>query len=665
MNNEEQPSPSSLIIKLNRPENEKENLGLNKNSPETAEIETNDRPRSPSRQQNFADLSNQESIDHAKTEMESMDDDNAELFSKPCRPQQGDEQHVACTGDGVNAVQMPDLSLAHDLAAYTGESMDTSSNAVSSASIENRIDSTENQGDLEVAAEACEIADFSCSPFVEQPERSDALVEHFETNAVPLDRGETAVNYDVRKIEAVLSDVAPSIIESTIDRENYVESPETSTQMYDSALKDFLDAAAATTASTVTSAVDRVSLSTDHEMGESSVSSARMYHQKINPSELIHQIKWISWHSAKTPIITQNENGPCPLLAVMNVLLLRGQVVLPDGVEFITAQNLLERLGDCILRLIPSEFVQRPDYQQNVSDALLVLPKLITGLDVNVKFNGVTEFEFTPELIVFDLLNICLYHGWIIDPSDSLNSEIISVVGSCSYNQLVERIIEYKHCGDSSKLSQAICAEEFLENSASQLTGFGLRKLRDQMKDNELAVFFRNNHFATILKHDKNLLLLVTDQGFLNEHEVIWETLNDVYGDSIFLNAEFLIVPPKFEVAPTQLPQSSTAIPGTANSCITASGESTSSNRQTDHDLMIAMSLMQEEGEPVGSVKVGDSEELDHQIALQLQEEENSLRTAASTKNNSKNAGSGDNEELSQIGNPPDSTKKKDKCSII
>jgi len=36
----------------------------------------------------------------------------------------------------------------------------------------------------------------------------------------------------------------------------------------------------------------------------------------------IYHIKWIKSREENTPIITQNENGPCPLLAIMNVLLL-------------------------------------------------------------------------------------------------------------------------------------------------------------------------------------------------------------------------------------------------------------------------------------------------------------------------------------------------------
>lgn len=64
-----------------------------------------------------------------------------------------------------------------------------------------------------------------------------------------------------------------------------------------------------------------------------------------------------------------------------------------------------------------SDFVSHlVSFPQNMSDAMAVLHKLQTGLDVNVKFTGVRVFEYTPECIVFDLLDIPLYHGWLVDP---------------------------------------------------------------------------------------------------------------------------------------------------------------------------------------------------------------------------------------------------------
>lgn len=69
----------------------------------------------------------------------------------------------------------------------------------------------------------------------------------------------------------------------------------------------------------------------------------------------IYHIKWIKWREENTPIITQNENGPCPLLAIMNVLLLAWKVKMPPMMEIITAEQLMEYLGDYILETKPKE----------------------------------------------------------------------------------------------------------------------------------------------------------------------------------------------------------------------------------------------------------------------------------------------------------------------
>lgn len=49
----------------------------------------------------------------------------------------------------------------------------------------------------------------------------------------------------------------------------------------------------------------------------------------------IYHIKWIKWREENTPIITQNENGPCPLLAIMNVLLLAWKVEIGFNQSFL------------------------------------------------------------------------------------------------------------------------------------------------------------------------------------------------------------------------------------------------------------------------------------------------------------------------------------------
>lgn len=307
-------------------------------------------------------------------------------------------------------------------------------------------------------------------------------------------------------------------------------------------------------------------------------------------------VKWISWKGERTPVVTQSENGPCPLLAIINILLLQWKVKLPPQKEVITAEELMAHLGNCILATQPrdtSEGLQL-NFQQNISDTMTVLPKLSTGLDVNVRFTGVSDFEYTPECIVFDLLNIPLYHGWLVDPQ---SPEQVQAVGKLSYNQLVEKIITCKQASDSSLVSEGLVAEQFLESTASQLTFHGLCELTARAREGELGVFFRNNHFSTIIKHKGHLYLLVTDQGFLQEEGVVWESLHSVDGDSCFCDTEFHL---------------SHAL-GKEGAAV-ATPDHWLQQRQVDQDYMVALSLQQGQDPP--------SVLSDLELARQLQHEE-------------------------------------------
>lgn len=262
------------------------------------------------------------------------------------------------------------------------------------------------------------------------------------------------------------------------------------------------------------------------------------------PPQSVYHIKWVRWNNQKTPIVTQNENGPCPLIAIINVLTLKGLIKLPHTLDIVTVEQLMEHLGDCILSSIPKDIPESAqlNYEQNMHDAIAILPKLQTGLDVNVRFTGVKDFEYTPECIVFDLLRIPLYHGWLLDPE---SPEILAAVGNCSYNQLVEKIINNKSSTKPELVTEALLAEAFLERTASQLTYHGLCELNSTLTEDELCVLFRNNHFITLHKRKDRLYQLVTDQGFLNEPDVVWESLINVEGDGQFADSDFVVNPPK------------------------------------------------------------------------------------------------------------------------
>ncbi|KAK1374774.1 NF-E2 inducible protein-like [Heracleum sosnowskyi] len=123
-----------------------------------------------------------------------------------------------------------------------------------------------------------------------------------------------------------------------------------------------------------------------------------------------HKIKTIQFFGRTTPIILQNDNGPCPLLAICNVLLLKNNLNLSLDVWEISQERLLSLVAETRM-----QGMLRTN-NRTLADAIDLLPRLTTGIDVNIKFKGITEFEFTRECAIFDLLDIPLYHGWIVDP---------------------------------------------------------------------------------------------------------------------------------------------------------------------------------------------------------------------------------------------------------
>ena len=106
-------------------------------------------------------------------------------------------------------------------------------------------------------------------------------------------------------------------------------------------------------------------------------------------------------------------------------------------------------IADLLLNTGPSSPIDRLDHEQRTQTSIDLLPRLQTGLDVNVKFSGVSAFEYTNTCDIFDSLNVSLYHGWLIDPQET---NLAAAVGTLSYNQLVEKIITDKTSDDDEKV---------------------------------------------------------------------------------------------------------------------------------------------------------------------------------------------------------------------
>ncbi|ORY92070.1 hypothetical protein BCR43DRAFT_518075 [Syncephalastrum racemosum] len=322
---------------------------------------------------------------------------------------------------------------------------------------------------------------------------------------------------------------------------------------------------------------------------------------------LVKNIEWFDVERReKRPvkIITQNENGPCPLVAICNVLFLRDDLAIqPPDREMVTFEYLVDRLGDYLLNNSPPEkpTTEQPlasspstispvheepglgseqslqkekqttseytlNYRYNLDAALSILPNLQTGLDVNVRFSSIRDFEPTAELAMFDLFHVDLVHGWIADPQDEETYK--TIVEKCgSYNSVVECVVKgdtlssgvVVDCQDGQteanpaepkkwtaeeerQIQEGLVAAAFLQDTATQLTYYGLELLSEMIPDNKLCVIFRNNHFSTIYKHPEThtLYTLVTDSGFIGQNSYVWESLNDVdQGMSEFFDSGF------------------------------------------------------------------------------------------------------------------------------
>jgi hypothetical protein len=259
-------------------------------------------------------------------------------------------------------------------------------------------------------------------------------------------------------------------------------------------------------------------------------------------------------------IITQNINGPCPLLALCNILILRGDISIPLKKKEITYEEIIDILGDYIARNTNkgnnndnNDTGNEYDFQ----DVLDIIPTLKKGLDINVNFDSVLSFEPSPALTVFKFFNIKLVHGWTVDPEDEETFRIIAK--ECgNYNKVVEKIIECDSaCASRTNLNSSqesintknkqeelyhtgMVCKNFIETNATQLTYHGLASIPDVLEVGEPTAFFRNNHFLTLIKtEDNNMYTLVTDQGFVNEKKIVWETLSTIDGDSYFVDGLF------------------------------------------------------------------------------------------------------------------------------
>ncbi|TPX17102.1 uncharacterized protein E0L32_003220 [Thyridium curvatum] len=306
-----------------------------------------------------------------------------------------------------------------------------------------------------------------------------------------------------------------------------------------------------------------------------------------------YAIKNITWHDAKStknprtsPILVQNANGPCPLVALVNALTL----TTPADVNTALVETLRTREQVSLELLLNAVFDELMSSRRTTKDSELpdvtelydFLKGLDTGMNVNPRFIPTPEtvkafkrtslthlhptersdlipgtFEDTKEMKLYATFAIPLIHGWI-PPRDDAVYEALER-RAASYEDVQNILFREEELEEklSSPTQQGLTEEEqelyqdiltiksFLSISATQLTAWGLEVLTKAIQPGTIAILFRNDHFSTLYRHPQTLELftLVTDAGYAGHAEVVWETLSDVNGEqSEFFSGDFRLV---------------------------------------------------------------------------------------------------------------------------
>jgi hypothetical protein len=254
------------------------------------------------------------------------------------------------------------------------------------------------------------------------------------------------------------------------------------------------------------------------------------------------QCRTVLYDGFQRIVVLQDKNGPCPLIALANILSLRGVIRLMPLVcskrKVIAQQDLSTELIGYVVSVLSSQRNPLESNERYLHEILESLPKISRGLDINLKFTDIFSFEPTAECDIFDVCSVPIVHGMVIDES---LTELAREAGSKTYNIMIEAVTEGK----------APRFAAWIEEHPSMLTWKGLFELNLKLAENQLYCLFRNNHFSVITKQRNVLYTLVTDAELANAYpNRPWESLVDCDGSgSEFVDGHFGCTP-----APAPLP---------------------------------------------------------------------------------------------------------------
>ncbi|KAL5340664.1 hypothetical protein BJX70DRAFT_103688 [Aspergillus crustosus] len=329
-----------------------------------------------------------------------------------------------------------------------------------------------------------------------------------------------------------------------------------------------------------------------------------------------YSIRHINWKDStgalrESPMLVQNKNGPCPLLALVNALILRaaGYSVVPPIVRALRTREQIS-LG-LLIEALFDELTTRlgPDDELPDIEALSrFLTMLHTGMNVNPKLTLDSDhktgtFLQTEDIKFYSTFGVPLVHGWIAPPSTDASAALERIGQNFEDIQLLpfrkheleDRVFQGTPLTSEEERTMADihAIQHFTDfENATQLSPFGLAQLTRTLKPGSFSILFRNDHFSTLYKHPQlhQLYTLVTDAGYSNHAEVVWESLVDVTGSNAgFYAGDFRIVS---QDAPRASDPSG---PRTSSNENTRQTRTPSAQEQADADYAYALSLQYQE----------------------------------------------------------------------
>jgi ubiquitin carboxyl-terminal hydrolase MINDY-1/2 len=308
-----------------------------------------------------------------------------------------------------------------------------------------------------------------------------------------------------------------------------------------------------------------------------------MLREQRNETYQIKQFNWFD-HKSRTlrrsSMLTQNENGPCPLLALVNALILgndsrsalgtalqtREQVSLGLIIESLMDELTSEERGGQLTELPDVDELNRfllmlhtgmtanPRLASPVAPSPNLMDARNSSLHLPLSLNNDRcpgTFEETQAMRLYGAFGIPLVHGWLAPRSDPARAAFLRSAQTYEDAQTIlfrEDELEEKLCRvglnpEEQQLLQDVSSiKSFLESYPTQITPFGLEIINESLFPASACILFRNDHFSTIYKHPESgqLFTLVTDAGYSDRDEVIWESLVDVTGqDGEFFSGDF------------------------------------------------------------------------------------------------------------------------------